>query len=99
MRSFTSDLPALRSSERPGGLQDYWPAAHATEMTTNPTAEEAILNLRRRRAQAHVRAGEDRIAAPQEQGRYSARARIDMLLDEGSFEEFDTFVTHRSLSA
>jgi len=60
-----------------------------------PTVEEAILKLRRLRAQARLGGGEDRIAAQHEKGRYTARERIDILLDEGSFEEFDTFVTHR----
>ncbi len=60
-----------------------------------PTVEEAILKLRRLRAQARLGGGEDRIAAQHEKGRFTARERIDMLLDEGSFEEFDTFVTHR----
>jgi len=60
-----------------------------------PTVEEAILKLRQLRAQARLGGGEDRIAAQHEKGRYTARERIDLLLDEGSFEEFDTFVTHR----
>lgn len=60
-----------------------------------PTVEDAILKLRALRAQARLGGGEDRIAAQHEKGRYTARERIELLLDEGSFEEFDTFVTHR----
>ena len=39
--------------------------------------------------------GEKRIEKQHSQGKMTARERIDMLLDEGSFEEFDMFVTHR----
>ena len=40
-------------------------------------------------------AGEDRIAAQHAKGKLTARERIELLLDEGSFEEFDMFVAHR----
>ena len=40
--------------------------------------------------------GERRIAAQHAKGKLSARERIALLLDEGSFEEFDMFVEHRS---
>ena len=40
--------------------------------------------------------GEKRITAQHQKGKYTARERISMLLDEGSFEEFDMFVEHRS---
>ncbi|MCP4657620.1 MAG: acyl-CoA carboxylase subunit beta [bacterium] len=59
------------------------------------SAEEEILKLRERKAQAHLGGGEKRIAAQHRKGKYTARERIDMLLDEGSFEEFDLFVRHR----
>ena len=36
-----------------------------------------------------------RIDSQHQKGKYTARERIAMLLDEGSFEEFDMFVTHR----
>jgi len=48
------------------------------------------------REEASLGGGEKRIAAQHKRGKYTARERIDMLLDEGSFEEFDMFVTHRS---
>ena len=47
------------------------------------------------RNEARVGGGEDRIAKQHEQGKLTARERIDLLLDEGSFEELDMFVTHR----
>ena len=52
--------------------------------------------LERRRAQARAGGGARRIAAQHAKGKLTARERIDLLLDEGSFEEFDMFVEHRS---
>jgi acetyl-CoA carboxylase carboxyltransferase component len=48
------------------------------------------------RIEARQGGGEQRIAAQHSKGKYTARERIEMLLDEGSFEEYDMFVTHRS---
>ncbi|ASY73017.1 methylmalonyl-CoA carboxyltransferase [Sinorhizobium fredii USDA 205] len=48
-----------------------------------------------RRAQARAGGGERRIAAQHGKGKLTARERIDVLLDEGSFEEYDMYVTHR----
>jgi len=47
------------------------------------------------RAQAKLGGGQNRIDAQHEKGKLTARERIELLLDEGSFEEFDMFVTHR----
>src|SRR5579863_4478363 len=55
-----------------------------------------VEELERRRAQARAGGGERRIAAQHAKGKLTARERIDLLLDEGSFEEFDMFVEHRS---
>lgn len=48
------------------------------------------------REEAKLGGGEKRIAVQHEKGKLTARERIEMLLDEGSFEEFDMFVTHRT---
>lgn len=48
------------------------------------------------RVKAREGGGEKRIEAQHSKGKYTARERIEMLLDEGSFEEYDMFVTHRS---
>ncbi|WP_018238185.1 acyl-CoA carboxylase subunit beta [Ensifer sp. BR816] len=48
-----------------------------------------------RRAQARAGGGERRVAAQHGKGKLTARERIDVLLDEGSFEEYDMYVTHR----
>ncbi len=47
------------------------------------------------RAKARLGGGEKAIEKQHERGKYTARERIDMLLDAGSFEEMDMFVTHR----
>ena len=57
--------------------------------------EHKILELAHLRQTAYRAGGEKRIQKQHEQGKYTARERIEKLLDEGSFEEFDTFVTHR----
>jgi methylmalonyl-CoA decarboxylase subunit alpha len=57
--------------------------------------ERKLLDLANRREQAYRAGGEKRIAKQHAQGKLSARERLERLLDEGSFEEFDLFVTHR----
>jgi len=55
-----------------------------------------ILNeLENRRERAKQGGGEKRIAAQHAKGKLTARERVDLLLDEGSFEEWDMFVEHR----
>lgn len=54
--------------------------------------------LRALREKAWLGGGEHRIKKQHDQGKYTARERIDRLLDEGSFEEFDMFVVHRCKS-
>jgi propionyl-CoA carboxylase beta chain len=57
---------------------------------------EKLEILERRAAEAELGGGHARLAAQHEKGKLSARERLDLLLDEGSFVEFDRFVTHRS---
>ncbi len=52
--------------------------------------------LEKRREQARAGGGEKRVASQHAKGKLTARERIDLLLDENSFEEFDMFVEHRS---
>jgi len=58
--------------------------------------ETHLKELRDRKAAARAGGGEDKVRAQHERGKMTARERIDFLLDEGSFVEFDTFVEHRS---
>lgn len=52
--------------------------------------------LEQRRAESELGGGVARIEAQHKKGKLSARERIDLLLDEGSFTELDRFVVHRS---
>ena len=53
--------------------------------------------LERRRAEARLGGGDARIAAQHGKGKLTARERIEVLLDEDSFEEFDMYATHRAV--
>ena len=53
-------------------------------------------DLHHRQAQAEQGGGAARIAQQHKKGKLTARERLDLLLDEGSFTELDRFVTHRS---
>ena len=57
---------------------------------------EMLERLEERREKARMGGGQTRIDAQHAKGKLTARERIDVLLDEGSFEEFDMFVTHRA---
>lgn len=57
--------------------------------------QQKVKNLIDLREQAKLGGGAKRIASQHAKGKFTARERIHMLLDEGSFEEFDMFVTHR----
>ena len=58
--------------------------------------EQKIQELLDKREQARLGGGQKRIDSQHAKGKYTARERIAMLLDEGSFEEFDMFLTHRT---
>ncbi len=58
--------------------------------------QEKINRLIELREKAKLGGGEKRIESQHNKGKYTARERIEMLLDEGSFEEFDMFVEHRN---
>jgi propionyl-CoA carboxylase beta chain len=63
-------------------------------MTTNQKLNERVEELRRRNAAAEEGGGKERLERQRKDGKVSARERIDLLLDEGTFEEVDKFVTH-----
>jgi propionyl-CoA carboxylase beta chain len=58
--------------------------------------QEIIRQLEERRARARAGGGKRRVDAQHGRGKLTARERIDLLLDPGSFEEWDMFVEHRS---
>jgi propionyl-CoA carboxylase beta chain len=55
-----------------------------------------IQKLRDLKAQSKLGGGQDRIDAHHKRGKLTARERLDVLLDKGSFHEVDAFVTHRT---
>ncbi len=57
--------------------------------------KDILTELNDRREAARLGGGQKRIDAQHGRGKLTARERIDLLLDEGSFEEFDMFVSHR----
>ncbi len=59
-------------------------------------ARKRLDELHRRHAEAEQGGGARRIAQQHKKGKLTARERLDLLLDEGSFVEIDRFVTHRS---
>lgn len=62
------------------------------------TNQEKIKELIDKRIEARLGGGEKRIDEQHRKGKLTARERIQLLLDEGSFEEYDMFVTHRTKS-
>src|SRR5438067_7372342 len=60
------------------------------------TMRDKLSLLEKRRAESEQGGGEKRVKAQHDKGKLSARERLDLLLDEGSFVEFDRFVVHRS---
>jgi len=58
--------------------------------------KDILDRLEQRREQARLGGGQSRIEAQHKRGKLTARERVELLLDKGSFEEFDMFVEHRS---
>jgi propionyl-CoA carboxylase beta chain len=63
-------------------------------MGTEEKTHDALDELRQRNAQAEAGGGPERRERQHRERKLSARERIDLLLDEGSFEELDKFVVH-----
>ncbi|MCR9266649.1 MAG: methylmalonyl-CoA carboxyltransferase, partial [Alphaproteobacteria bacterium] len=57
--------------------------------------KDVLEQLEAKRSAARLGGGAARIEAQHAKGKLTARERIEMLLDEGSFEEWDMFVEHR----
>src|SRR5262245_59501634 len=60
------------------------------------TMREKLEQLQQQRAQSELGGGADRIKTQHDKGKMTARERLDVLLDPGSFVELDRFVTHRA---
>jgi propionyl-CoA carboxylase beta chain len=59
--------------------------------------KDILEKLEQRRGEARLGGGQTRINAQHGRGKLTARERIELLMDKGSFEEFDMFVEHRSI--
>ena len=59
--------------------------------------KENIKELERKKAAAKLGGGEERIKKQHAKGKLTARERLEILLDEGSFQELDMFVEHRAV--
>jgi propionyl-CoA carboxylase beta chain len=57
--------------------------------------KDIIEELENRRENARLGGGRTRIEAQHAKGKLTARERIELLMDDGSFEEFDMYVEHR----
>ncbi len=62
--------------------------------TSERTTSEAILEATR--AEALLGGGQERLERQHDKGKLTARERLDLFLDQGSFTELDMFVRHRS---
>ena len=60
------------------------------------TTREKLDELRRLKQQAQLGGGQKRIDSQHKKGKLTARERLDLLLDTGTFQELDMFATHRS---
>ena len=59
--------------------------------------QDILEQLEKKRAAARLGGGQKRIDAQHKKGKLTARERLELLLDEGTFEEWDMFVEHRSV--
>jgi propionyl-CoA carboxylase beta chain len=65
-------------------------------MSTDRLAPNRLAEVRRRHANAEAGGGAERMQRQHAEGKLSARERIDLLLDEGTFDETDKLVRHRT---
>jgi propionyl-CoA carboxylase beta chain len=59
--------------------------------------EEKFTELKRKNLEAEQGGGLERVKRQHQQGKLTARERVELLLDEGSFQELDKLVTHRCI--
>lgn len=69
----------------------------ASAFGADMVGDERVDELRRRKALAKLGGGKERIEAQRAKGKMSARERVELLLDAGSFVETDPFVEHRAV--
>ncbi|KAI8577381.1 hypothetical protein K450DRAFT_252185 [Umbelopsis ramanniana AG] len=93
-------LTALHSARR-ALIRSNIPVRHVLPVLTRAYAtggskeNAAVSMIERKRADAQLGGGQKRIDAQHKKGKLTARERIDLLVDAGSFREYDTFVEHQ----
>src|SRR3984957_7532359 len=95
---------ATRSCSKSKGLARKFArrfrAAPRDAIPDRPGGAEIMADIREkletRRASARIGGGQARIDAQHKRGKLTARERLELLMDKGSFEEFDMFVEHRA---
>src|SRR5438093_3560493 len=78
------------------GATDATDAGAASPTPDQTSVPAPIRALRERKAEALLGGGQRRIDQQHARGKLTARERVDLLLDEGTFEETDMLVMHRS---
>jgi len=94
-----ADITSYRPVEEPTGLPTQATRAilrFAVIQLRKVPMRDIIARLQEARDAADLGGGEHRIHQQHLKGKLTARERIDLLLDEGTFEEWDKFVEHRS---
>src|SRR5271156_1545059 len=88
------------TSKPQGALSGWHPRkleySRARSSLTGHSMKHILSELEDRRAAAKLGGGQKRIDAQHKRGKLTARERLELLLDPGSFEEFDMFVEHRA---
>src|SRR6476620_10251858 len=98
--SDSSEVAATGAGSSSGVSNDYSVAEPGSSTTHSPAGPppvtQRIARLRELRERARQGGGERRIQQQHAKGKLTAGERVDLLLDEGTFEEIDMFVTHRT---
>src|SRR5712671_5701384 len=96
--SATTSRGGGHCTSKPGaiGCLRSHPLGAFGQEATNLTPRNPIEELRRRKQEVLLGGGEERIEKLHQDGRLTARERIDLLLDPGSFQETGVFVEHRT---
>src|SRR6185437_5684311 len=88
--------PSLRGACRVALCRGMAFAPNTGESGRADVMKDILDKLEKRRGEARLGGGKARIEAQHKRGKLTARERIELLLDKGSFEELDMFVQHRS---
>jgi hypothetical protein len=95
----SSDDGRQRTADRrPRPLAPHWVASRGLgrPSTCRSFMKDIVEKLEARRASARMGGGARRVETQHRRGKLTARERLELLWDKGSFEEFDMFVEHRA---